>query len=211
MAAVDTPRALKLAESVVDGASRAQAVGVIAQAVAAKDRKAATDLLRRAYALLEAEAVRPDPPRLTSPLTAGSVAAVLVFNAAAIDPALVEECLWRAVALARKATEDPEQIWRYRSTNNALAMVAAGYDAKLAELLLPAPSREWQAREQQLADFLVNPQRAAEAVEKSASPERRAQDLAQLLGYAGIAENQIPRLIFRTLGIWRIDVEDIDL
>jgi len=209
MAIVDVPAAMQLAKTIGDVPSRAQAIGAIAQAASRKDRTAATDLLRRAYQLLEEDATRPDPPQLVSALTAGSVAAVLVFNAAQIDPALVDECLWRAVALQRTPTEDPAKSWRYTTTNNALALTAACYDAKLAELLLPAPSAQQYAREGSLAAFLVHPQRSVAAAEKSSSPDVLRERL-QLIDYLATAEDQIPRLIHRTLGIWRIDAEDID-
>jgi protocatechuate 3,4-dioxygenase beta subunit len=209
MASVDLPRALKTADSIIDAFSRAQALGVMAQAMSRKDVKTATDLLRRAYTLLEQEAQRPDPPQLTSPLTAGSVAAVLVFCAAAIDATLVDECLWRATALQRTATTDPQHVWYYQTTNNALAAVSACYDAKLAGLVLPSASSEYQSREAPLAQFLVHPQSAVLAAGKQSS-RQGANQLAQLLGYAATAETDLPRLIHRTLGIWPIDAEDID-
>jgi protocatechuate 3,4-dioxygenase beta subunit len=210
MASVDLPRSLKVTESIVDVFSRAQALGVIAQAVSRKDPRTAVDLLRRAYGLLEEEAQRPDPPELTSPLTEGSVAAVLVFCAAAIDSTLVDECIWRAAALQRSPTDDPQKVWRYHTTNNALAMVIALYDARLAELLLPGPGSEYPSREAPLAQFLVHPERAVQPAGKKSTPQEARQRLAQVIRYAGTEEGQLPRLIHHTLGIWRIDAEDID-
>jgi hypothetical protein len=204
MAAVDLPRALKLAESVIDVPSRAHALGVIAQAVARKDAKTAADLLRRAYTLLEEDSTRPDPPQLTGPHAAGAIAAVLAFGAEKIDPSLVDECLWRAVALMRTPTEDPQKVWRYQTTNYTLALAATRYDAKLAELLLPAPSTVMQARESLLARFLVHPRRT---VEDAANAQKK---VLELLGYLAVEEDQIPRLIHHTAGIWWIDTEDID-
>jgi hypothetical protein len=205
MAGVDLPRSLALADTIIDVPSRAQALGVIAQAVSRTDPKTATDLLRRAYTLLEAGAATEDDPlRLLSPLRAGSVAAVLIFNAAEIDPTLVDECMWRAVALRRRPTEDRQKVWYYLTTNNALAMTVARYDAKLADLLLPAPSAQFEPREGPLAQFLVHPQRTVLAAARSSSPAA-ARELRALIGYIGTEENQLPRLIHRTLGIWRID------
>ncbi len=209
MAAVDLPRARQLAESILDVPSRAQAFGVMAQAVARKEPKIAVDLLRRACTLLEEDAARPDPSQLTSALTAGSVAAILLFYAEQVDATLVEECMWRAFALQRAPTEDPQRQWRYQTTNNALAMSMARYDAKLAELLLPVPSPQFSGREGQLAQFLLHPQRTALAAGKASTP-KEVQELLQLISYLGTEEEQLPRLIHRTLGIWRIDAEDID-
>src|SRR5262249_45818890 len=97
----------------------------------------------------------------------------------------------------------------YTTTNNALALVAACYDSKLAELLLPPPPAQRHAREGPLAQYLIHPRRSVEAVEKLSSPEALRERL-QLMGYLATAEDQIPRLIHRTLGIWPIDAEDID-
>jgi protocatechuate 3,4-dioxygenase beta subunit len=209
MAQADLQAALKLANSIVDVPSQAYALGVIAQGVAKTDPGQAADLLRRAFALLEEDAALPDPPQLTSPLIAGSVAAALVLAAEQIDPTLVRECLWRSVALQRPPTENPQQVWRYATGNNALAMVAARYDGKLAELLLPARTADWVSREAQLAGFLANPQRAVATVEK-APQGKDDREVLQLIGYLATDEDGISRLILNTLGIWRIDVEDID-
>ena len=165
--------------------------------------------MRRAFALLEEEAARPDPPQLTSPLMPASAAAALVLIAEQVEPTLVRECLWRSVALQRPHTENTEQVWRYSTGNSALAMAAARYDGKLAELLLPSGTAQWLSREAQLAGFLINPQRAIETAEKAPQAKDDRERL-QLIGYLATDEDRVPRLIFNTLGIWRIDVEDID-
>jgi hypothetical protein len=159
--------------------------------------------------VLEEDAARPDPPQLTSPLIPGSVAAALVLIAEQTDPTMVRECLWRSIALQRPPTENPEQVWRYATGNNALAMAAARYDAKLAELLLPAGPAQWVSRESQLAAFLVNPRRAVDTADK-APKAKDDRELVQLIGYLATEEDRVPRLILNTLGMWRIDVEDID-
>jgi hypothetical protein len=207
MAQADLPAALKLASSILDVPSRAYALGVIAQAVAKTDAKQASELMQRAFALLEEEAGRPDPPQLISPLTASSVAAALVLAAEQVDATLVSDCLWRAVALQRPRTEDPQEIWRYVTGNSALAMVAARYDNRLAESLLPAGKAVFPSREFQLAGFLANPRRAVEAAEKARKDDR---ELLQVISYLATEDDEMPRQILNTLGIWRIDVEDID-
>jgi len=209
MAQADLQAALKLASSIVDLPSRAYALGVIAQGVAKTDPRQASDLLRRAFALLEEDAARPDPPQLTSPLLAGSVAAALVLVAEQIDLTLVRECLWRSIALQRPHTENPQQFWRYATGNNALAMVASRYDGKLAEYLLPARTAGWVSRESQLAGFLANPQRAVETAERTPKA-KDDHELVQLLSYLATDEDRVSRLILNTLGMWRVDVEDID-
>jgi hypothetical protein len=209
MAQADLKGAIQLATSIVDLPSRAYALGVIALGVAKTDPKQASELMRRAFVLLEEDAARPDLPQLTSALTPGSVAAALTLSAEQIDPTLVRECLWRSVALQRPQTENPQQVWRYTTGNNALAMVVARYDGKLAKSLLAAGKDGWASRESQLAEFLVNPKHAVETAEKAADA-KNDRDLLQLINFLATEEDRLPRLILNRLGIWRVDVEDID-
>lgn len=213
MAQADRPAALKLASSIADLPTRAYALGVIALGIARTEPRHAADVLRRAFTLLEEEIARPDPPQLTSPLLPGTVGAALVLLAEEIDPTLVRECLWRSIALQRPYTADPQQVWRSTTGNSALAMVAARYDARLAAFLLPvAPAAPggWVSREAQLARFLAQPQRAVEAAAQAPKSIDDRQ-LVQLLTHLATEEDRIPRLILNTLGLWRVDVEDIDL
>jgi hypothetical protein len=208
MARTDRPGAIKLASGIRDVPSRAYALGVIAHAVAKTEPKQAADLMRRAFVLLEEDAARPDPPQLTGPFTQGAAAAALVLLAEHVDAALVRECLWRAVPLWRPHTEDPQKVWRYVTGNSALAMAAARYHGKLAEFLVPSASTPWVSRERLLAAFLANPQRAVAAAEPAA---KKGDDReVRLITYLATEEGRVPRLILSTLGIWRIDAEDID-
>jgi protocatechuate 3,4-dioxygenase beta subunit len=208
MAHTDLPGALQLAGSIRDVPSRAYALGVIAHAVARTGPKQAADLMRRAFVLLEEDAARPDPPQLTGPFTQGVAAAALVLLAEHVDAALVRECLWRAVLLWRPHTEDPQKVWRYVTGNGALAMAAARYHGKLAEFLLPSAPAPWASREVLLAAFLANPQRAVAAAGQAAKKGDNRE--VRLITYLATEEGRIPRLIFSTLGMWRIDAEDID-
>lgn len=209
MARADLRGALELASSIIDVPSRAYALGVIARAVAKTEPKQAADLVRRAFVLLEEDAARPDPPQLTGPQTQAAVAAALVLMVEHIDVALVRECLWRSVLLLRPRTEDPKQVWRYVTGNSALAMAAARYHGKLAEFLLPSGTAPWIAREGLLAEFLANPRRTVAAAAKGGTTKDDREVL--LITYLATEEGRIPRLIFSTLGMWRIDVEDIEL
>jgi hypothetical protein len=64
------------------------------------------------------------------------------------------------------------------------------------------------AREGLLAEFLANPRRAVSAGKAGATKDDRE---VLLITYLATEEGRIPRLIFSTLGLWRIDVEDIEL
>jgi hypothetical protein len=207
MAQTDRRRAVELANSILDVPSRAHALGVIAHAVAKKEPKQAADLVRRAFVLLEEDAARPDPPQLTGPQTQGAVAAALVLLVEDIDPALVRECLWRSVLLRRPHTEDPHHVWRYTIGNSALAMAAARYHGKLAEFLVPAGPPQWMSRGSLLAEFLANPRRTVSA---DKAGKTKADRELLLITYLATEEARVPRLIFTTLGIWRIDAEDIE-
>jgi hypothetical protein len=88
-------------------------------------------------------------------------------------------------------------------------MTVARYNAKLAELLLPAPSKQVETREGPLAQFLVHPQSTVLVAAKSSSPDV-VRHLPELIGYIGTEEDRLSRLIHHTLGIWRIDDEYFD-
>jgi RNA polymerase sigma factor (sigma-70 family) len=208
MAQVDLPGAIKLANSIVDVASRAYALGVIAVAAAKAEPKQAADLVRRAFALLEEDAARLDPPQLTGPLNQGEVAGALVLMVEQVDATLVRECLWRSVLLKRPHTEDPQHVWRYTTGNSALAMAAARYHGKLAEFLVPTGWNPGMSRGSLLAEFLADPKRTVSAAAKSAEEKQQREVL--LITYLATREDEIPRRILTTLGMWRIDVEDID-
>jgi hypothetical protein len=145
---------------------------------------------------------------LTSPFIPGSAAAALVLLAEQIDPTLVDECLWRSVALQRLPSKGSEHDWRYSTGNNAIAMVVARYNGQLAHALLPLPDDTAVSREGLLAAFLTNPRQAIAATVKAKGETDR--DLLRLITYLGASEDQVPRLILNELGIWRIDAEDID-
>jgi hypothetical protein len=87
-------------------------------------------------------------------------------------------------------------------------MAAARYHGKLAEFLVPSAPAPWMARESLLAEFLANPHRTVAAVEK-AGKEKDDREV-RLITYLATEEDNVPRLIFTALGMWRIDVEDID-
>jgi cytochrome c2 len=74
---------------------------------------------------------------------------------------------------------------------------------------LPAETAGWVPRESHLAGFLANPQRAVETAEK-APKAKDDRELLQLIGYLATEEDRVSRLILNTLGMWRVDVEDID-
>jgi hypothetical protein len=126
-----------------------------------------------------------------------------------INAALVRECLWRSVLLRRPHTEDPKHAWRYTMGNYALAMAAARYHGKLAEFLVASGPPQWMSRGGLLAEYLANPRRAVAAAGKAGATKDNSE--VSLITYLATEEGRVPRLVFSTLGFWRIDVEDIEL
>ena len=87
-------------------------------------------------------------------------------------------------------------------------MAAARYHGKLAEFLVPSGPEAWAPRGILLAEFLANPQRTVTAADKAGKTKSDREVL--LITYLATREDSVARLIFTTLGMWRIDVEDID-
>ena len=87
-------------------------------------------------------------------------------------------------------------------------MAAARYNGKLAEFLVPSGWNPGMSRGSLLAEFLANPQRTVSATGKAG--ETKFDRDVLLITYLATREDEIPRRILTTLGMWRIDVEDID-
>lgn len=136
MATVDAERAARLARSYVDPCEQAFALGNVAYALAAKDRKAAVELLDEAYGLLD----HADESGVTRTLfrDAAITAAALLPVAEKIDPALVEGYFWRSLSLRQPwPTLGDMPILREIRVAELAAMIAR-YDRAVArDLQLP--------------------------------------------------------------------------
>ena len=177
MAPVDLERARRIAEKTREPYYRAQAYGVMAQALAKSNPKEAEKLLQEAFAKLAAHAASGED-RFNDTHDASSMAASLLPVAESIDPQLVSEFLWRAVALrhppqekASRPTTGFEKL-NAPARDPALAMALARYDRDLAR-------RFWKPNAQQaeaimrsgygnaivVAPLVIDPKGAIEFVE----------------------------------------------
>lgn len=159
MAGRDLLRARRLADTLGSAVSRGWAYGAMADTLAATDRREATELLRRAFALLD-EAVTEETNPLITPATA---AGALVRTAEKIDPSLVPEFFWHAVSFARLESDDESQPARSERPNGDLASLLARYDQDVAATIFLAGD----VGEMNSAIRLVpiDPQRSVQCVE----------------------------------------------
>jgi hypothetical protein len=221
MAPVDLERARRIAEKARDPYYRAQAYGVMAQTLAKTNPKEAEKLLREAFAQLAAHAASGED-RFDGLHDAASVAASLLPVAESIDPQLVPEFLWRAVALRHppqeKATRPTTELENLNAPGRdaALAMALARYDRDLARgfwkpnaVQMAANMRSGYGSAVVAAPLAIDPKEAVEFVESW--PEGQGKDtarriLAELLMLDGDA---LLRDLLKRAGMWVIDTEDL--
>lgn len=151
MAAVDFDRARRIADGIRDPMARANALGVIADALTEKDKARAQALLRESFALLTAQADAGLPVVETWRRTPLRVAVGLLAAVERIDPALVREYLWHTLSLRGSMTLSPAYGQHVpplgkispeaplRLADPVLAILVARYDPSLARLLALAP------------------------------------------------------------------------
>jgi hypothetical protein len=212
MAPRDLPRARRIADSTRLLVNRAYAYGVMADALARSQPDTATELLRRAFAILDEVAAQPESSTVQTLSVPAPTAGALLATAEHIDPALLAEFFWHAVSFQRPHTEDQEQIFRVSLSNGALAGFVARYDVTIAAKLLntldepPAP-RSLAS----VAQLLIDPVKAVEMVE--AMPEGAALDrkdrmrleLAEQLASRDTRYWQLPTI---NAGIWIVGAEE---
>ncbi|HVX14986.1 MAG TPA: carboxypeptidase-like regulatory domain-containing protein [Pirellulales bacterium] len=140
MAAAEPRRALRLAREVSDPSDRAFALGHVACVLAAADRTESERVLEEAYQTLE-HASQLGPASFGWTRTA-LTAAALVRLAEGVDPALVEDCLCRAIALREPRSGVGDATWNRASALGPLAALMARYDRGLArDLIAPLAHR----------------------------------------------------------------------
>lgn len=128
MAPADPERARRLADRITDPHPQARAYGVMAQALAGTKPARATELLHQAFAVLAAH-VAAGQDHFNSFTNAAVVAAALLPAAEQIDPRLVPEFFWQALALRtppRQGDETERQLGE--GADVALALMLARYD-----------------------------------------------------------------------------------
>jgi hypothetical protein len=213
LAARDLPRGRRIAETIRSPVKRAQAFGVMADALAKSQPASATELLLHAFVVLDQAAAEAGPaiaqPFSSPGLTAGS----LLATAESIDPSLVPEVYWHALSFQLSPTEESADLFRVSYANGGLAGFLARYDTSSAQKLLDALNERPAPRVlSSAAQVLIDPVKAIERVE--AMPEGRELDRKDLMRLE-VAEQLATRdtrywqLPARNAGLWIIDDEDL--
>jgi hypothetical protein len=205
MAIPDLGRAARVAGKIKNGLFRAEAYGVIAQALTKTDKKAATHWLRQAFAVL-AEQPAQGHEDYTNFVGSSSLAAGLVPVAEAIDPQLVPECFWRAVSYrVPRIRERPSDYPRGWMADAALALAVARYDREVAGVLLhdaaPILLRNLQNGGNRLLEAMAvaNPVQAGQWTDELGKKDSRRVEVASLLVLEG---ETLWRRVHRILGLW---------
>jgi hypothetical protein len=137
MAPVDLERAKRIADRIGDPYHRAYAHGVMALALARSQPAVATELLHKAFALLQAQ-VEAGEDHFNGYWGAASVAGCLLPVAEQIDPQLVPEFFWRALSFRSPPPGEDDPAPMSELADAALAMVLARYDWAAARPLVEA-------------------------------------------------------------------------
>lgn len=206
MAPVDLERARRIADNSGDPYYRAYGYAKIAQALAKSKPVEAGNLLHEAFAQLKA-LVESGKDGGNGMYDAAALAAALLFVAEQIDPQLVPEFLWRALALRQPPTDKEKERGRsYLEARSAshdasLAMALARYDRGLARAVL----EPWSKRVAALLDKGTYPHRVYDAA--VLIDPHWAIDLAQQLPDSPlkteIARSQVKLLSLQGHELWR--------
>lgn len=140
MARVDLPRARRIAGTIEDPIQRAFTLGVMAQALADRDKRAASRLLAEAFDELGHAS---DAGLGTTAESPAVVGASLLPAVEATDPTRVSEYLWRSLAFRPPTPVDQAREAATAQAVVTVAMRLARYDRDLARMLLePFARRE---------------------------------------------------------------------
>jgi RNA polymerase sigma factor (sigma-70 family) len=212
MAPVDLERAKRIADRIGGLHHKAYAYGVMAQAQAGSKPAVATELLDKAFALLQAH-VEAGKDNFNGFWAAPSVAGCLLPVAEQINPQLVAEFFWRALSFRSPPAGEEEAASQALFGDAALAMVLARYDRAMARPLMEVAAKrinKLAGRMEPLytAAILIDPRWAVQLVE--ALPEGREKDHARLT-VAGMLTREgedFWRKVHSHLALWAPDTED---
>jgi RNA polymerase sigma factor (sigma-70 family) len=215
MAMADLERARRIADRISDPHLKAQALGVMAQALAGTKPAQATELLDQGFAVLT-DHVASGKDHFNSFTNAAVIAGALVPVAELIDPQLVPEFFWQAVALRTPPPQDGVEHQLGVAADFALALMLARYDRATArDLMTPAVGAIAELAKTGFARALfpalaaVEPKWAVEVFESlPAGPdkERERPAIAKLLT---LSDEARWRNAYREAGMWFVDDEDL--
>ncbi len=224
MAPLDLVRARRLAGSVSDESLKGFALGMMARRLAEAGKDSARQVLESAYESLESSS-RVSQAKSNSIYYITSIAGVLLPVAERVDPGLVDEYLWRGLALREPKPWETTSSGRPAQADVFLAMMLARYDRTIARSLIepfvhgsgPAAVYFSSRGELHAAAAAIDPKWAVALVEalpddpdlRIQSPKNSARlAVANVLGRAG--EQRFRTLQHSFLNLWIPDVEDID-
>ena len=181
-------------------------------------------MLESAYESLERSS-RVSQDESSSIYNITSIAGVLLPVAERIDPGLVNEYLWRSLAMRQPNPWETIPRGRHAEADVQLAMMLARYDRAIARTLVeplaqgtgPAPVYFSSRGELYVAAAAIDPKWAVALVEalpddpdlKMQSPKNSARlAVATVLGRAG--DQRFRKLQHSFLHLWIPDIEDID-
>jgi hypothetical protein len=224
MAPVDLARARRLVDSIADDGLKGYALGVMAlrliEADARKDK--AREVLDAAYESLE-RSTPASRAKVNSIYAVTSIAPVLLAIAERVDSDLVDEYLWRCLALRPPRPWQSQRGGQGAQEDVYLAMMLARYDREIARSLVdplaagPAAALLSNRGEHYAAAAAIDPKWAVALVEalpddgdlKIQSPKNSARlAVATLLGRTG--EQRFRKLQNSFLYLWVPDTEDIN-
>jgi hypothetical protein len=224
MAKLDLERSRRLAEAISDVPLKGYAFGMIALGLAEAGKESAREALENAYATLESPAESGTPKSRSLYYTA-SIAGALLPIAEKIDPKLVDEYLWRSIAMRMPTPWQARPDGQAAQADVQLAMMLARYDRQLARLLIESFATG-KSRDRTLfsnrgelfvAAALIDPNWAVELVEALPDdPELNAREpkngarlaVAEILSRPG--PERWRKLVHSFLYLWVPDIEDND-
>lgn len=143
MAGIDLERAARLARKCDSDNERGYALGIVAHGGSPRDAARAAELLHEAYVLLEQASADGVGASETSAHPA-VLAAALLPVAEYIDPALVERCFWRALAMRSPRPLRPHEQLSAAVVPGVLAIFISRYDRAAARVLAQPVAAEVQ-------------------------------------------------------------------
>jgi hypothetical protein len=224
MAPVDLERARRLAQSVSDLGLKGFALGMMALSLAESGKAPAREVLESAFDAFEGPS-QSSQGKPSSLFNIAPIAAVLLPVAERIDPKLVDEYLWRSLAIRQPSPLGQRFPGRAAQTDVQLAIVLARFDRAIARLLIEPLARRngpdllsFSTRgELHAAAAAIDPKWAVTLVEQlpddpdlaTNQPKNSARlAVANVLGLVG--EPRLRKLQYGYLLLWAPDVEDFD-
>lgn len=214
VAAIDLPRARKIAKTITEVDFRARAYAMMALALAKSNPKEARELLDEAVRLLR-EKVAAKRDSFNRFWHAASLVGLCLPVAEAIDPGLVPEFFWQALWLHGPSGPDGhhQRTDRTGGALGSLALTLARYDPGLALALIDkvevAPEQAYDAINLYRAAALAAPERAVAMLARL--PDDKTTEAVRLAVVSLLLADgtDLDKLVHAALAQWHVDNEDL--